>query len=165
MQLPILFEKGVSSMKRFYSAISFFVFVFALGVTPAFASLTINVGAIDRFSDGADVSIAIYEDGIPVAVYFNFALDDDSNVVSEGSSSTNENGEAILEFSGLSSDTYFTGKIWIGDDDDPEASQTFSFSTDSSLEEKTNINACNIGGIGLICLALIGVSAMFKKKR
>jgi hypothetical protein len=157
-------------MKRFYRIVLFlifvFVFMFVLGVTSAFAFLTINVGIIERFSDGANVSIAIYEDGVPVTVDFNFELDYGSSVVSEGSYSTDENGEAMIEFSGLSSDAYFTGEIWVGDSDDPEASQTFSFSTDSSLESLEEIiNACNIGGIGLIWLTLSSLFVVRKKNR
>lgn len=141
-------------MKRFYSSVIFFAFV--LSVTPAFASLSISVGTIDSFSDGADVPLAIYEDGAPVVVDFSFKLDDGYNIVSTGNGSTDENGQAIIEFSGLSSDGNFSGVIWIGDYDDPEVSQTFSFSTESA--------SCNASGIGLIGSALAGLIVALKRK-
>jgi hypothetical protein len=144
-------------MKRFYSSVLFFAFV--LGATPAFASLSISVGSIEQFSDGADVPIAIYEDGTPVAVDFSFELDDGYNIVSEGSGSTDENGQAVIIFSGLSSGTDFKGEIWVGGYDDFEAFQTFSFSTE------TESIGCNAGGVGLIGLALIGLPVVLKKKK
>jgi hypothetical protein len=140
--------------------------VCVITVIPAFAEVSISVGTIDRYADGADVPITIYEDENPGAdILFSFELYKNDEIISDGTGTTDTNGEALIEFSELPSDTRFTGEVWVGDYDDPEAAQTFSFSTDSSLEEKFNINACNIGGIGLIWLALIGLSAMFKKKR
>lgn len=147
-----------SIMKRFCTSALFFVFAFVLGVTPAFASLSISIGDIDQFSDGAEVSIAIYEDGEPVAVDFGFKLDDGNYIVSEGSGSTDENGQAIIGFSGLSSDGNFSGVIWVGDYDDPDVSQTFSFSTESAT-------SCNASGIGLIWLASAGLIAVLKKEK
>ncbi|MDR2174848.1 MAG: hypothetical protein LBO82_02775 [Synergistaceae bacterium] len=147
-------RKVFGDMKRFCTVL---LFAFVFGVTPAFAYLSISVEAVDQFSDGADVFIAVYEDGIPVAVDFSFKLDDGYNVVSTGSGSTDENGEAILRFSGLSSGAHFSGVVWVGDYDDPEALQTFSFSAEST--------GCNAGGIGLTLLALIGLPAALKKKK
>jgi hypothetical protein len=145
-------------MKRFYGTVLFFAFV--LAAAPAFASLNISVVAIEQFSDGADISIVIYEDGIPAAVDFSFQLHDGYDVVNEGSGSTGENGEAVIGFSGFPSDAYFEGEIWVGDYDDPEASQTFSFSTEAA---GCNAGGIGIGSIGPIWLALIGLA--LKKKR
>jgi hypothetical protein len=150
-------------MKRFHKAVFFFLFVFGTcAVTPAFAFLRISVWTIDRFANGADVPITIYEDGVPVSVDFSFELDDGEDVVREGWGNTDDNGEAIIEFSDLPNDAHFGGEIWVGDYDDPEAFQTFSFSTDSNLEEKSS--GCNLAGIGLFGPALIGLTVAYKKK-
>ncbi|MDR2179282.1 MAG: hypothetical protein LBP21_03140 [Synergistaceae bacterium] len=150
-------------MKRFHSATLFILFVLGVGAaTPAFASLSISVGTIDRFADGADVTVTIYEDDVPVAVDFNFKLDDGENVVIESTGSTDENGEATIVFDSLLTDVDFSGAIWIGDYDDPEAFQTFSFSTSSDLEEK--YASCNVAYIELVGLVLLVLSVLLKRK-
>jgi hypothetical protein len=147
----------VFAIKRLYSTVFFFLFVFAVSIAaPAFASVSISVGTIEQFADGADIPITIYEDRIPVAVSFSFELYNGANLVSEGEASTDEDGEATISFSGLSSETYFTGEIWIGDYDDPEAFQTFSFTTDS-------VAGCSAGGLEWIGLLLTGLFMALKK--
>jgi hypothetical protein len=151
-------------MKRFYGSLFFFLFVFCVGVvTPAFASVSISVEAIDPYSDGADVLIVIYENGSPASLPFGFELFDKEG--QGGVAYTDEYGEALIEFRNLASDTYFEGIIWVGDYDDPEYICQFSFSTDSSLEEAGG-GGCNAGvGSGFALFALAGLVIKLGKKR
>ena len=136
-------------MKKFYGmalrdvCLASIVCVVAAG--PAFAWMDIGVVTIDKYADGADVPIAIYEDGSPGAeIFFSFELyGEKDEIIRDGSGTTDENGEALIEFSGLESDKRFEGAIWVGNYDDPEAVGTFSFATDSSLESKSG--GCNVG--------------------
>jgi hypothetical protein len=135
---------------------------------PAFGEMSISVGTIDRYADGADVPVTIYEDENPGAdIFFSFELYKNDEIISDGTETTDTNGEALIEFSELPADTRFTGEIWVGDYDDPEAAKTFSFSTDSDLESKeSKVNGCNagIGGIGGWISLILGGFILARKK-
>jgi hypothetical protein len=151
-------------MKRFYDAVlrcgCLTSIICVIAAVPAFAEMSIRVGTIDRYADGADVPVTIYEDEEPAAdISFSYELyeNDEDEIISEGLGTTDINGEALIEFSELPSDMRFAGEIWVGSYDDPEAAGTFSFSTNSDLESKTE-TGCNagIGGwMGLILSVLI----------
>ena len=147
-------------MKRLYNAAFSFLFVFAVSIAaPAFASVSISVGTIEQFADGADIPITIYEDGIPVAVSFSFMLYDGDNAVKGGKDDSDENGDATIRFDDLSSETYFRGEIWVGDYDDPDAFQTFSFTTEGSVA------GCSTGGLEWIGLLLTGLFVTLKNSK
>jgi hypothetical protein len=134
-----------------------------MAAAPAFAWMDISVGTIDRYADGADVPIVIYEDGSPGAgVFFSFELYDKDDIIRDGSGTTDGNGEALIEFSGLQSDARFEGEIWVGNYNDPEAVRTFSFATDSNLESKGG--GCNVGLGGWTGLILSGFIWARRKK-
>jgi hypothetical protein len=138
--------------------------VCVLAAGPAFAGVRINVEAIDRYSDGADVFITIYENGYPgEGIFFDFELYERDEIIIGGSGITDSYGEALIEFSGLPSDTYFEGEIWVEDYDYClGASRTFAFWTDSSLESKNG--GCDAGIGGWIGLLPVGFIAARKRK-
>jgi hypothetical protein len=139
-----------------------------VAVVPAFAEMSISVGTIERYADGADVPVTIYEDENPgTTVAFSVELYENDEIIWDGTGATDTNGQALIQFSGLAADTRFEGEIWVGDYDDPEASSTFSFSTDSDLERKTAVG-CNAGigvGMGVWTGLILGGFISARKKK